>query len=428
MKKHISIIAAIALLFACQPENNSGGTGDNGGNKEVVATAIKLNTNDLTLEKGANEVLTVTYTPSNTTKKDLTWVSTNTGIATVADGIVVGVAVGSTEIIAKCGDATDRCKVTVVIPATGIGLDKTSLELMIGDSETLVASVEPAGSTDTVVWETSDAAVATVTDGVVKAVGAGEATITAKAGDQKAECKVTVLAVPAGAVDLGIVMTREDGTKYKLYWAKSNLSTSGLCANPEDYGDYYAWGETEPYYTEGHSQDSPCSSWRSRTNPSITGYNWASYKWCKGSYSTLTKYNTKSSFGTVDNKTVLDQEDDVASVKLGGKWRMPTDAEWTELMTKCTWTWTTNYNGTGVSGRIVTAHGNSIFLPAAGCRDATDLYKGGSIAGPIGFYWSSSLATDYPNFAWSVHFDSDYDYRYHDNDRYCGLSVRPVTE
>ena len=50
--------------------------------------------------------------------------------------------------------------------------------------------------------------------------------------------------VPEEAVDLGIVMTREDGTTYRLYWAKSNLSENGLCTNPEDYGDYYAWGET----------------------------------------------------------------------------------------------------------------------------------------------------------------------------------------
>ena len=60
--------------------------------------------------------------------------------------------------------------------------------------------------------------------------------------------------VPGGVVDMGIIMTREDGTTYKLYWAKSNLCESGLCANPEDYGDYYAWGETEPYYAAGHSQ------------------------------------------------------------------------------------------------------------------------------------------------------------------------------
>lgn len=209
--------------------------------------------------------------------------------------------------------------------------------------------------------------------------------------------------IPAGAVDLGIVMTRTDGITYKLYWAQSNLSTSGLCASPEDYGDYYAWGETEPK----------------------ENYSWSTYKWCNGSSSTLTKYNNSSSYGTVDNKMVLESSDDVASVKLGGKWRMPTDAEWTELRTKCKWTWTDNYNGTGVAGRIVSAtNGNSIFLPAAGYRHETSLDNAGS----VGIYWSASLFyTDLPFNAWNVGFWPVY------VDRSCssrcdGRSVRPVTE
>ncbi len=208
--------------------------------------------------------------------------------------------------------------------------------------------------------------------------------------------------IPVGAVDLGIVMTRTDGTTYKLYWAKSNLSDKGLCANPEDYGDYYAWGETEPK----------------------ENYNYSTYKWCNGSSNTLTKYNTNSSYGNVDNKTVLDAADDVASVKLGGKWRMPTDDEWTELRTKCTWSWTTNYNGTGVKGLIVTAsNGNSFFLPAAGYRSGTDL----SYAGSWGHYWSSSLDTGNPYGAWGVRFDFGGVGR-GDYFRDIGLSVRPVSE
>jgi hypothetical protein len=69
--------------------------------------------------------------------------------------------------------------------------------------------------------------------------------------------------VPEGAVDMGIVLTREDGTTYKLYWAETNLSENGLCQKPEDLGDYFAWGETQPYYTADHAQDNPCSSWKS---------------------------------------------------------------------------------------------------------------------------------------------------------------------
>ena len=208
--------------------------------------------------------------------------------------------------------------------------------------------------------------------------------------------------IPAGAVDLGIEMTRGDGTTYKLYWAQSNLSESGFCAKPEDYGDYYAWGETE----------------------TKSNYSWSSYKFGTSLSGPFSKYNTLSKYGHVDNKTVLEPEDDAARQALGGNWRMPTDEEWTELRTKCTWTWTSDYNGTGIKGRIVTAtNGNSIFLPAAGYRYDTGLNDAGS----RGYYWSSSLSTDYPGYAWRVDFSSGGVSR-SGSYRYDGRSVRPVSE
>ena len=210
--------------------------------------------------------------------------------------------------------------------------------------------------------------------------------------------------IPAGAVDLGIVMTREDGTTYKLYWATSNLCKDGLCTNPEDYGDYYAWGETAPK----------------------DNYSWSTYKFGTRWSGPFSKYNTSSSCGTVDNKTVLEtgpNGDDVASKVLGSSWRMPTDAEWTELRNNCTWTWVENYNGSGINGSLVTSktNSNSIFLPAAGYR--TGLYSFGS----YGYYWSSSLSTGYPYNAWNVNFGSVSVYG--DGDFRCyGLFVRPVSE
>ena len=209
-------------------------------------------------------------------------------------------------------------------------------------------------------------------------------------------------AVIPDCVDLGL----------SVCWASCNLGAG----KPEEYGDYYAWGEIERYYS---SQDP--LTWKDGK----TGYNWASYKWCNGSSSTFTKYNTSSSYGTVDNKTVLEPEDDVAHVKLGGKWRMPTDAEWTELREKCTWTWVTNYNGSGINGRLVKAtNGNSIFLPAAGYRRGTCLNDAGS----YGFYWSSSLYTGYPGYAWYVYFYSDSVGGSNYYLRFYGQSVRPVSE
>ena len=197
-------------------------------------------------------------------------------------------------------------------------------------------------------------------------------------------------------VDLGL----------SVKWATCNVGAT----KPEEYGNYYAWGETK----------------------TKTTYGWNTYKWATATYDaeiddwvleTFTKYNTSSDDGTVDNKTVLELSDDAARANLGGAWRMPTDAEWTELRTNCTWTWTDDYNGTGVAGRIVTSNtnGNHIFLPAAGYRDGDDL---GS-AGDIGYYWSSSLDTGYPNDAWGVYFISDYVSRDYGS-RYYGQSVRPV--
>ncbi len=193
----------------------------------------------------------------------------------------------------------------------------------------------------------------------------------------------------------------ENGHEYvdlglSVKWATCNVGAS----KREEYGDYFAWGETEPKST----------------------YNLSTYKWCNGSSYTLTKYCTNSSYGTVDNKTQLELSDDAAAVNWGGSWRMPTDAELTELRENCTWTWTTQ---NGVYGYKVTSksNGNSIFLPAAGYLNGDALYNAGS----YGLYWSSSLSTDNPYSAWCVSSGSGYVNRGNDG-RFIGLTVRPVCQ
>ncbi len=387
-------------------------------------TGVKLNRTQYTFNTIGNTLtLTPTVSPTDATNKAVSWKSSKTSVATVdANGKVTAVGNGAATVTVTTDDQgkTATCEITVAQWVTGITLDKTTLALNEGQTVTLSPTISPSNANDkSVTWSSSNTDVATVDqEGLVMAVGTGTATIKATAKDGSGvygRCSVAVLQT-SGAVDLGL----------SVKWSSCNLCESGFVTSPEIYGDYYTWGETQPYYAEGHSQDNPCSSWRSRTNPVITGYNWSSYKWCNGSYTTLTKYNTNSSYGgTVDNKTVLEANDDVAHVKLGGGWRMPTYAEWTELGNNCTWTWTTNYNGTGVAGRIVTSNKNgaSIFLPAAGLRSGTGLFYVGS----NGYYWSSSLNTDTPRDACIVRFGSggvgrDYGYRY------LGLSVRPVSE
>ena len=191
----------------------------------------------------------------------------------------------------------------------------------------------------------------------------------------------------------------ENGYEYidlglSVKWATCNVGAS----TPEEYGDYFAWGETEPKDV----------------------YDWSTYKWCNGSFTSLTKYNTSSSYGTVDNKTQLELTDDAARANWGGSWRMPTDAELTELRNNCTWTWTSQ---NGVNGYKVTSksNGNSIFLPAAGYRYSSDLIDAGS----NGRYWSSSLETGYPDGAYGLHFFSS-NVGWLNYGRSYGRSVRPV--
>ena len=188
------------------------------------------------------------------------------------------------------------------------------------------------------------------------------------------------------AVDLGL----PSGLK----WATCNVGAT----KPEEYGGYYAWGETEEK----------------------SDYDWDTYKW--GISSSLTKYCTSSNYGTVDNKTVLDSEDDVAHVKLSDKWRMPTLDEIKELVNNCTWKWTT-YNG--VNGQLVTGpNGNSIFLPATGYRGGTDLYFRGS----FGYYWSATLYEDNSIGAYGLSFSDSFHFWDRWGNRSYGFTVRPVTD
>ena len=152
-------------------------------------------------------------------------------------------------------------------------------------------------------------------------------------------------------VDLGL----------SVKWAGYNVDAS----SPEQYGGFYAWGEIEE------------KDW----------YDIKTYKWAKGSKRTLTKYcfDDNGFEGFRDDKRVLDPEDDVAHVKWGGSWRIPTDAQWRELIEKCKWYYM-EYNGKG-GFRITGPSGKAIFLPSAGCK----CLLGYCQAGSGGTYYGSTL-------------------------------------
>ena len=207
-----------------------------------------------------------------------------------------------------------------------------------------------------------------------------------------------------GYVDLGIT----SGGK-KLLFATCNVGAS----SPEEYGDYFAWGATEPYYT-GYTMDGTSVNVTSWKDGMSDGYALANAPFYSGS-----AYTTYTTTGEV-----LAAEHDAARANMGGEWRMPTNEEMQALYDNTTNEWTADYNNTGIKGRIFTGKGNyansSLFLPAAGLFGGTSCNDGGSSGG----YWSSTLYGStggrYLSFNSGDVSPQSYDYRYN------GFSVRAV--
>ena len=379
----------------------------------VPVESISLDKKEYTFNTIGNTMtLKATVLPSFAIDKSVEWSSDKEEVAIVdADGRVTAKGNGNAIITAttKSQGKTATCLITVAQWVKSISLGKTSMTLDEGQKHSFTPPITPSNAADkSLNWTSSKTSIATVdAEGKVIALSRGTAIIKAEAKDGSgvfASCAIRVkgpyTAVAGNAVDLGL----------SVKWSSMNLGAT----SQSGYGDYFAWGETAP---KGN-------------------YNWFTYELCNGTSITLTRYNNKSSYGTVDKKSEFKDygyEDDAARQALGGKWRIPTDAEWTELRDKnnCTWTWTDNYNGTGIAGRIVTSKktgytDKSIFLPAAGYRNGTQFYDAGS----VGYYWSSSR-TGQARYAWYVYFYSAYVIRYGgggDSDRSSGLSIRPVTE
>jgi len=200
------------------------------------------------------------------------------------------------------------------------------------------------------------------------------------------------------------------GLPSRIKWAKCNLGAN----KPEEYGNYYAWGETKPKTT----------------------YNWSNYKWMqqgKSEWIYITKYTIKDGktegiwydsggefFG--DGKTLIEPGDDAATAKLGSPWRMPTLTDMQELIDNCKWEWT---EVNGVKGCKATGpNGNSIFLPAAGYYADSKLNDKGT----RGAYWSSSHSGSITYNANDLDFFSNNPPSLNHDSRMFGLSVRPVSD
>ena len=422
----------------------------------IPVTGVSLDRTSLSMMVGETQALTATVAPSNATDKAVTWFSDESSVATVSSsGVVSAKAVGTATIVVFTHDGGE-CATCIVSVGDGIRLDKTSLFMITGETQTLTATVT---SDKPLIWSSDNTFVAgvsssgvvtarrigtatitvTTTDGKytasclvtvrnnsglesvsfdhnsikmaigesrfehvsikgysddvsvsvsssnpsvvqvsysglvgLKAESLGTAIITLSASDGertvKAVCTVIVERMQSGAVDLGL----PSGLK----WASCNL---GAVA-PEESGASFAWAETE--------------------TKSVFG--WETYKWCNGSSRSLTKYNSDSNYGVVDNKTYLDLDDDAAHVILGGNWHIPSIEDYRELMNNCTREDVAIYGAWGVmfTGR----NGNRIFIQSHR-------------------YWSSELG-QYPSSA-SL-FNIGYFYTTTSN-RCQGNHIRPVT-
>ena len=370
-------------------------------NSGSLATGITLDQTSLTMNSGTTAQLSATISPEGAFAS-ITWMSSDENVATVdANGLVTAMAGGNCTITATTSGSqkTATCSINVIQMVTSITLSQTTAVLELEASVYLTATVLPANAANKdVVWSSSDEDIAKVSKyGKVTAEYYGTATITCEAADgsgAKATCKIYI-DNPNSYVDLGL----PSGT----LWATMNVGAS----TPEDYGDYFAWGETEGY------------------NSGKTNFIWSNYKWCGDSNSTFTKYCDNSSYGDggfTDGKTELDLEDDAAYMNLGPVWRMPSKEQFEELINSSytTTEWTTL---NGINGRKITSrtNGNSIFLPAVGFREYSSLNDAGS----VGYYWSRSLYSNSPYVVWHMYVNSSGAYMNNDY-RWKGRSVRPV--
>ena len=409
-------------------------------NKVVPVTGVTVSPTSLTMEIGDSKPLTVTVNPSDATDKTYTVSSDNTGVVEIDKGnnvVAKGAGTANVTVTTTDGAQTATCKVTVNKPQMTIEASPTSLSfgnVNVGESSTKTFTISNTGKAEVKVsgisvptaFGTDASTPFTIAVGKSQTINvtftptdgkdySGTITISSDA-DSQPTVSVSGKGVKQSssdtfeAVDLGL----------SVKWANMNLGAT----KPEEYGDYYAWGETEPYYISQNPL-----TWKDGKE---SGYYWSSYKWFKkDTYLLLTKYCLDSDYGYnqfIDGKTVLDPEDDAAHIHLGDKWRMPTDSEFTELLEKCTWTWTTDYNGTGIAGRVVTSNvsgyaGKQIFFPAAGCIVKTSF----SNVGSRGYYWSSTLDDDAMFYGWSLFIMDGFFYRRTEVREY-GMPIRAVSE
>ncbi len=368
-----------------------------GGGGSTTVESASVDPSSVTIQLDEEKVLTLVTVPADA-EVTIYWESANQYIANVQmiskmQAKVKGISVGETTVTVHAGDKTATCQVKVEdasgtnIPVESVTLNEHELSMNVNTQFQLVATVLPENATNKeVVWSSNVQSSKLYIDvnGMLTALQACEATITVRC---KANayiydtCHVVVTGSSSGGSDEEVV---DLGLPSGLKWRSMNVGAS----KPEDYGNYYAWGETT----------------------TKSSYSWSNYK-----------YSSSDIYGDgvgKSGKKVLIPEDDAATANLGNGWRTPKNSEWKELINNCTWKWTTR---NGVNGMLLTGpNGKSIFLPAAGYYrpNLTD-------RGYYGSYWSSSYGSDENALGWDF-INTDFSAAYLVRSQ--GCSVRPVKD
>ena len=189
----ITAFLALFVIVACHDKDKEP---DPVSNPVVKVEKVSLDSEEISMTVGETKTIQVSIVPDNATDKHVRWESSNPSVAKVENGIVEALEPGTTEITATCGDVSAKCNVVVMpkyVAVEKITLDSEEISMTVGETKTLQASIIPEDATDKQVkWESSNSLVATVSDGIVKAISKGTADITASIGDVSTICTVVV--------------------------------------------------------------------------------------------------------------------------------------------------------------------------------------------------------------------------------------------
>ena len=477
-------VTAVAGGTAVVTATASGKTASCNVAVSVPVSSVTLNRTSYTLTKNSSISLTATVYPNDASDKTVTWESSNPLVAVVDHtGKVTAVGGGIAVITATSGGKTASCTITVKVPVTSVTLNKSSLTLLKGETETLVATVYPTDATNKKLnWKSSSNSIATVDEnGIITTLAGGNTTIsvTTEDGSYSASCslhvvspptnfafKFTKIAIGAG-MSVGLTIPKADSYYQPYvytsdnpsiaYYSDSSSKLVGVSAGTTTItvstsnGEFSASIEVAvgPYADMGTSVKWSVCNLKSTTIEGYGGYyawaetgdksntystsgganpfNWYGYKYGEypGTWIHKYVYFYQNRVPYQDYLRVLEPEDDAATVALGSPWRIPSNAEWAELKANCTFT---AHKVNSVSGVVVTSNitGLSVFFPYAGYysydgnTSETQLYKAGSMC----YYWTNELSSSVNSAAKAFYYPN---IGYYDEAERCiGLSVRAV--